>query len=400
MNHFDISTEARHLDSLASKLLVSSMIAAVIGLGGSVFISMQSEHGLERFLGTYLISFAYFLSLSLGALFFVLLQHVTRSGWSVTVRRIAEGLAANVIVMALLAVPIIYGMSHLYHWAHPGAADHDALLAGKVAFLNPSFFTIRIAIYFAIWIGLSWFLFRTSTKQDESHDPQLTLRMERLSAPGMILYALSTNFAAFDILMSLDPHWFSTIFGVYYFASSVVIFFAMMAMILLFLQRSGRLTRVVTIEHYHDVGKLLFAFTVFWAYIAFSQYMLIWYANLPEETGWFLKRQTGDWVLVSVALLFGHFILPFFALISRHAKRRPVVLAIAGLWMAAMHYLDLYWLAMPEMSTNPVFGLLDVLVFFGIGGVFAAGFVYRMRKHSLVCEGDPRLNEAINFENA
>jgi len=400
MKEFDISTEARRLESLAPKLLIVSLVAAVVGLGGSAAMTLQTEGGVDRFLGSYLISFAYFLSLSLGALFFVLLQHVTRAGWSVTVRRIAEGLAANVVVLALLVVPIVYGMGHLYHWSHPGVADHDAILAGKVGFLNPTFFTIRIVLYFTIWIALSWFMFRTSTKQDESRDPQATLRMERFGAPGMILFALSANFAAFDLLMSLDPHWFSTIFGVYYFASSVVIFFAMMAMILVALQSSGRLTRVVTIEHYHDIGKFLFAFVVFWAYIAFSQYMLIWYGNLPEETGWFLKRQTEAWVPVSLALLFGHFVLPFFALISRHVKRRPRLLAVGALWMAAMHYLDLYWLAMPELSTDPVFGLVDILIFLGIGGVFVAGFTLRMRRHSLIPDGDPRLNESIAFENA
>ncbi len=402
MHHdtIDISTEPRRLEQLAPRLAVVAAVAALVGLGGAAAVVQGSDGGLDHLLATYLVSFTYFLSLSLGALFFVLIQHVTRAGWSVVVRRIAEALAANVVVVALLAIPVVAGMHHLYHWSHAEAVAGDAILAGKAPFLNPTFFTIRVVVYFLIWIGLSWFLFRTSTRQDGSRDPLLTLRMERLSAPGLILFALSVNFAAFDLLMSLDPHWFSTIFGVYYFASSVVCFYAFMPLILVFLQRSGRLGRAVTIEHYHDLGKMLFAFTVFWAYIAFSQYMLIWYGNMPEETGWFLKRQTGDWVWVSLALLFGHFVIPFFALVSRYPKRRPALLAVAGVWMAVMHWVDLYWLAMPELSAGPSFGLVDVLAFVGVGGVFTLGVVLRLRRHPLVPEGDPRLAESLAFENA
>jgi hypothetical protein len=166
------------------------------------------------------------------------------------------------------------------------------------------------------------------------------------------------------------------------------------------LQRAGLLRRAVTTEHYHDLGKMLFAFVVFWAYIAFSQYMLIWYANLPEETGWFLKRQSGDWLAVSIALLVGHFIIPFLVLISRFLKRRPALLVIPAAWMVLMHWLDLYWLAMPELSREGApFGVMDVLCFVGLGGLFLMGLVLWLRRHSLVPEKDPRLGESLAFEN-
>ena len=271
------------------------------------------------------MTFAFFLSISLGGLFFVLLEHCTRAGWSVVARRVAEAIAANVWLMAVLAIPVVLGMHHLYHWSDAAAVAHDPLIEAKVGFLNPTFFMIRLAIYFTIWGVMATFLYRTSLAQDASGDPALTLRMERLSAPGMVLFALSLNFAAFDLLMSLDPHWFSTIFGVYYFAASVVAFFAVMPKVLWALQSRGILKNAITVEHYHDFGKLLFAFVVFWAYIAFSQYMLIWYANVPEETEWFLKRQTGEWTTVSLLLIFGHFVVPFLLLVSRFIKRRPLL---------------------------------------------------------------------------
>jgi hypothetical protein len=216
-NVLDITTEKRHLNGVMGPALIVCAVMAVIGIGGSLILANTTEHGVEHLLETYLVSFAFFLAISLGALFFVLLQHCTRAGWSVVIRRVSEAVASNVWVMALLAIPVVYGIPHLYHWADVGAIAHDPLLAAKAGYLNPAFFVARLVIYFLIWGGMASFLHRTSVAQDASGDPRLTLRMERLSAPGMLLFALTINFAAFDLLMSLDPHWFSTIFGVYYF---------------------------------------------------------------------------------------------------------------------------------------------------------------------------------------
>ncbi len=394
---FDISSESTRLDDLAPSALRFSGGVAAVGLGGAVIAAFFSQGGLDRLLQTYLVSFAFVLSLALGGLFFVLLQHVTRAGWSVVVRRVAEGMAGNVLLAALLAIPVVLGMSRLYHWMHPHG---DPVLEAKTGYLNPVFFVIRLVVYFAVWGLLARTFHRRSTEQDTSGDPALTVGMERLSAPGIVLFALAINFAAFDLLMSLDPHWFSTIFGVYYFSGSVVGFLAVAPVALVALQRAGRLRHAVSVEHYHDLGKLLFAFIVFWAYIAFSQYMLIWYGNLPEETEWFLKRQSGGWSWVSLALLFGHFVIPFLALLSRFVKRRPMLLAGAGVWMLAMHWLDLYWLVMPEFSPEAVlFGPVDVLCLVGLLGLYAGGTVLWLRRHPLLPERDPRLSESLAFEN-
>ncbi len=397
----DITTENRRLNGVVRPALIVCAALAVTGVAGSLLVAGSAEHGMEQLLETYLVSFSFFLAISLGGLFFVLLQHCTRAGWSVVVRRIAEAVAANVWLMAVLAIPVVLGMNHLYHWTDAAAAAHDPLLAGKVGFLNPGFFVIRLIVYFLVWGLMASVLHRTSVAQDSSGDPALTLRMERLSALGMVFFALSINFAAFDLLMSLDAHWFSTIFGVYYFSVSVVVFLAVMPKILYALQFRGFLKNAITVEHYHDFGKLLFGFVVFWAYIAFSQYMLIWYGNIPEETEWFLKRQTGDWTTVSLILIFGHFVLPFLLLVSRAIKRRPALLAITGGYVAVMCWIDLYWLVMPEFSPGVArFGLLDIFCFLGLNGVFSAGILLRLRRHSLVAEKDPRLDESLAFENA
>jgi len=397
----DLTQEVLRIDPVLPRWLGVNVLVAVIGIGGSVALAATREHGWDRLLETYLVSFGLFLALTLGALFFVMLQHVTRAGWSVVVRRIAEAMATNIWLMAVLAVPVVVGMKHLYHWSHMEEAAHDPLLAAKAGFLNPSFFITRLVIYFAIWSVLAWFFHRTSVRQDATSDPAASVRMERAAAPGIILFALSANFAAFDLFMSLDPHWFSTIYGVYFFAVSVVCFFAVMPKTLAGLQFQGVLKNVVTVEHYHDLGKFLFAFNVFWAYIAFSQYMLIWYGNIPEETEWFLKRQTGDWTWVSLALIVFHFVIPFLMLISRTVKRRPMLLAGVGVYMVLMTWMDREWcVGIPLSPGVAPFGLMDILCFAGMTGLYSTVFALRLKRHSLIPAGDPRLRESIVFENA
>jgi hypothetical protein len=329
----------------------------------------------------------------------VLVHHSTQAGWSVVVRRIGENAMATLPWMALLFVPpLIFGMSDLFPWSHADAVAKDPLLQHKQAYLNPTFFLIRTLAYFAIWTVLALRLGSLSRLQDKTGDHDLTRRMRRMSAPGLILFALSITFFAFDWVMSLDPHWYSTIFGVYFFAGSVMAFFAFMTLIAL--GQRDLLPRVVSAEHLHDISKLMFAFLVFWAYMAFSQFMLIWYANLPEETGFFAQRLAGSWRPVSIALSLGHFVVPFFFLLPRAVKRNPKTLTIAALWLLAMHALDMYWLVMPSLhvgGTTPSW--LDAAALIGCVGVFLAVFGGSLRRQALVPLRDPRFPESITFEN-
>ena len=396
MGHSQLSgRESRRLGERAAAASGAAAALGLAGLAAGAWLSLRGEGGAQRFFFSYLVNFLFFLSLSLGALFFVVLQHLTRAGWSVVVRRLAEAVAANVGLMAALLAPILaMGMQCLYPWARAEA------LAAKRPYLTVWFFAARCAAYFAVWIWLARQYFKRSVEQDASGDVELTRRMERSSPVAMILFALTTTFASFDFLMSLDPHWFSAIFGVYFFSGCALGFLALLALMAALLQAGGRLQESITPEHYHDIGKLIFAFVGFWAYIAFSQYLLIWYADLPEETAWIERRQTGQWAWASWALLFGHFFIPFLVLLSRFAKRRKGLLACVAVWVLIFHWIDLAWLAMPELSPQrAVPDPVDAALFVGVGGLFVAAGAWRLRHCSLIPERDPRLAESLAFEN-
>ncbi|MBC8367666.1 quinol:cytochrome C oxidoreductase [bacterium] len=399
----------RTVDLTKEKLLLgdfgtrTSRMAAMLGLLGLAATAILAfMGGGERFFQSWLLSFVYFLSISLGALFFVLIQHVTSSGWSVVVRRLAEGIAANLPWLFFFSLPLLFGMDKLYHWADAEHVAHDALLQWKQPYLNLPFFYIRLVIYFAAWTLLSRGYLRSSVRQDSTGDIETSRRMKRWSAPSLVIFGFTLTFASVDFLMSLDAHWFSTMFGVYYFAGSVVGFFAFLPLLSGMLQRKGFLRRSISIEHYHDMGKLIFAFLVFWAYIAFSQYMLIWYSNIPEETTWFLRRQTGSWETWSWFLLAGHFFLPFVGLLSATPKRRGRYLMPFALWVLVMHWVDLYYIIMPEFTAAGSLGfhLLDLTTFLGIGGIWMALLMRTLGKQSLIPLKDPRLAESLAFENA
>ena len=415
--------ENRQLGALAARIAGPAGVGGLVLLVVAVLIAWLGDAGWERFLRAYLVAFCFVLSLSLGGLFFTMLQHLTRAGWSVVLRRIAEGLAGNLRWIWILFIPIAIGLftTNLYPWAH---AVGDPLLEHKEPFLNTTFWLVRAAFYFVVWAGLAHLFVGHSVAQDASGDPRLTLRMQRIAAPGMILYAFTQTFAIIDWVMALEPHWYSTMFGVYFFAASCCGFVATMIILCFSLQRSGRVTESITTEHYQDLGKFLFAFgVVFWAYIAYSQYMLIWYANIPEETGWFAARQLGGWKGLSILLVIGHFLGPFLVLISRHPKRWKGFLAAAALWMLLMHFIDIYWLAMPAVPVELIasvstyaelvaefestyaetydlhWSFVDLLCGLGLLGLAVAGTAAGLRGVSLIPEGDPRLGESLAFEN-
>lgn len=373
---------------------------AIVGILLALWLKYQN--GLSKeFFASYLTAYMYWLSIGLGGLFFILIQYVTRAGWSITVRRIAENVAITLPLMALLSLPLlIWGTHDLYHWTHHHAVESDPILLGKSGYLNLPFFYIRAIIYFTVWCGTALYFFSQSIKQDRTHDPEITRKLTKASPLLILLWALTLTFASFDWIMSLDPHWFSTMFGVYYFAGSAVAIFAFIAFIAIGLRFSGALEEVVTAEHFQDIGKFLFGFCVFWAYIAFSQYMLYWYANIPEETAWFLHRWEGSWKSVSIVLGVGHFAIPFYFLMSRHIKRRLMTLFIGAIWMLAIHYVDLYWQIMPTVhKDNAHFSLMDLATFLAIGGLFMGIFGLALVRNPLVPAKDPRLAESLAHEN-
>jgi len=387
------------LDGLGPRVFAVSGVVGLVGLAATVGLGVAEGDGLRHFGYSYLTSFAFFLSISLGALFFVPIQYVTRASWSIVVRRLAEVMAAALPFMAVLALPVILLAGQVYGWAAPAAAD-DPLLAHKAAFLSPLWFSVRWVVYFALWTWLSWTFWRGSVAQDKSGDLAITRKLENFSGFALVVYALTVALAGMDLLMSMDYIWFSTIFGVYYFSGGLVAFYAVLTLVTMGLQNTGRLTRIISPEHFHDYGKLMFAFTFFWGYIAFSQYMLYWYANIPEETAWYLHRSRHGWGWVSLVVLFAGFVLPFVGLISRYAKRNRRILAFWAAWLIVAQWINLYWVVMPQFAPHFVFSPMDVTAFLGIGGVWLAIVTRLARGRSLVPTRDPRLEDSLRFENA
>ena len=412
------------IGKFGKKLFKAGVGLGVVMLGAAILVGLAKGDDMGRFFHSYVIGFTYFLSIALGALFFVILQHLVRAEWSVVVRRLAEILTMTFPLLGLLAlgliIPLLAGYQHLYLWtvdpvelvkmaADPTTMVNAHLIEGKAGYLNEPFFAGRLVLYVGLGFLISRWFFRKSVEQDGGKHPENTERMRVVSAPMMIVFAFVTAFAAFDLLMTLDPHWFSTIFGVYYFAGNTIMIMAVLALLSMALQKAGKIQHSVTVEHYHDLGKLMFAFVFFWSYIAFSQFMLIWYANVPEETAWFQHRLFTDFKPVSYFLLFGHCVFPFLCLLSRETKRRLKLLAFFAVWMMIMHFVDLWWLVVPEYGHgNPGFSAgvaewrwiaMDVMVWLGMGGLFVAAFARAASKVNLIPTGDPRLASSLRFEN-
>jgi hypothetical protein len=303
--------------------------------------------------------------------------------------------------MAALFLPMLLGLADLYPWAVPGAAEHDALLHWKAPYLNVPFFLVRAAVYFGSWSFIALVYYRGSRRQDETGDSIVSARLRRFAGPALIVLALTQTLASVDWIVSLTPHWYSTMFGVYFFAGSFVGFIALLSILAVAMRLARLLDSVISPEHLHDVGKFLFAFTAFWAYIAFSQFLLIWYANLPEETVWYKARLEGSWMQVSIFLAVGHFVAPFFYLMGRDVKRNGRTLAFGGAWLLLMHYVDLYWQVMPTLHPEGIRpSALDVAAIIAVGGCFVATASWLMRRQALVPLRDPRLPESLAFENA
>jgi hypothetical protein len=378
------------------------LAVGVLGIAGT-FATIGSNK--EHIAYSYLFAFMFALSIALGCLGFVLIQHAVRAGWSVTVRRIAENAAMTLPVFAILFIPIALLAHDIFAWTHE---EHlDDILKAKAPYLNLNFFYVRAAVYFVVWTGLAWFFYSKSKAQDRGGQHALTKQMWFLSGVGILLFGLTQTFAAFDWLMSLQPHWYSTIFGVYFFAGSIIGAYAFMTLVSKGLQNAGLMKTAMTTEHYHDLGKFLFGKTVFWAYIGFSQFFLIWYANIPEETEFFIHRMHHGWGVITWAMPITHFFLPFFFLLSRHVKRHPVGIIVGAVYLMAVHIIDIYWLVMPNFGAHGSGAAphaftdvwIDIAALVGVVGVFIGAFMFFLNRGKVVAIGDPRIEEALAHEN-
>src|SRR5438105_2490741 len=331
---------------------VALVWSAGVGAVGLVLTAVGLAFDAKRTMLSYLVAFLYFLGLALGMLALNMANHAARARWHVVIRRIIEVMHSPLPVFVLLFIPILVFAKHLFVWIDPPASLGKEILDNlrqKSGWLNFPFFIIRAAVYFAVWLVVSELLFRYSVAQDIDGSSRWTRLQRRWGSAGLPLVGFTVTFAAFDWIMSLNPTWYSTLFGVYYISGFFLASLAILTIVVTITRDDpGSFGAHTTPAHFHNLGKLLLAFTAFWGYIAFSQYMLMWHANLPDEVPWFLVRTRGAWKPVSVLLVVGHFIVPFFALLSRDLKLHPRALAVVAGWLLFVHFVDLVWLVMPS----------------------------------------------------
>jgi hypothetical protein len=386
------------------KLPITAIVLGIVCLVAALGLALGNKDKVELLQWSFHTSYIYFLSMALGSLFFVLVQFATRAGWSVVVRRFAENYAATLPIFAVLFIPMLFGFHSLFHHWTSEEAKADKAIQAKAAYLNEEFFTVRGIVYVLIWSILGVYYYRNSVRQDATGDKNITAKLQNRSYMSIALFALSVSFCAFDWIMSLSPHWYSTMLGVYYFAGSIMVVYALMLLTTLAVRGGTKMSNYITTEHIHDLGKLLFGFNVFWTYIAFSQYFLIWYGNIPEETEYYAMRSLGEhgahWLPWSIALMVGHFAVPFLFLMSRHIKRNPLLVGFGAVWMMVIHYVDIHWLIRPNWHSEfNHFGLFDILTLVGIGGLFLGTATLLLARKSLLPQKDPRLAESLAFEN-
>lgn len=388
-----------NLGPLLFGLLVSGAAALIL----CALLALLGSPALrERLLLGWLFGFTVCFTLTVGSLFWVLVHHATDAEWSVVVRRVLETAATSFFYLGLFFIPVLVFAPHLYEWMNTGL--HDPLIDVKRPMMNRPFWGFRAVFYFVFFAVLTYLLRRFSTRQDQTGDPAWTVKMRKATYPCLPLFAICLTGAVIDWLMSLSAHWYSTMWGVYLFAGSAWSSMALLIVIIYYLQRGGYLQGIVTAEHYHIMGKLLLSFTVFWAYIGFSQYFLYWYANIPEEVEYFVRRNTESWNILSTALVFGHFFFPFLLLCSRVMKRTPSYLVKIAIYCLCIQLLDIYIIIIPAGQyeahgfTLLTFAL-SMLSLVAIAAPLAFMFLRNLGKYPLYPLRDPRIVKSLKLTN-
>lgn len=394
MHTSEFTYQRKDLPSSISKIGMTLLVVGVI-LGVAAFFVDHS-----RAVYNYLIAFTFMISIGVGALFLIALEYIVGADWSVPIRRVVEFFAATIPLLALLVIPLLFNIGELFHWSHSEAIAEDEILNAKAPYLNVSFFIIRVFVLIGLWSLFYFFFIKNSKKQDTSKDQKLTKINIRLSAIFIPIFAFTITISAIDWLMSIEPHWFSTIIGVYFFTGTVIAALAAVTLATVLLKENGYLHPAMTNDHLYSLGALLFAFVNFWGYIAFSQYMLIWYADLPEETFWFMQRWEGSWAIFSIGLIIVHFLVPYITLISQPSKMDPKKLKFISVWLLFAHLYDLFWFVMPEMeelSGGYSFSWIDLVFPIAAVGLIILVFNMKAKKENLIPIGDPKLQRGLDF---
>ncbi len=382
--------------SLSAAVLRARRPLLLVGIVGAIACAVGAFATPIQFFRSYLFACVFWSGIALGSLAVLMLRYVTGGAWGVPIRRPLESATRTLPLVALCFVPLLFGLKSLYAWARPEDVARDPLLQHKSAYLNVPFFLGRGAVYVAAWLLLAFFLNRWSKTQDLSPSPALNRRLQLISSGGLVLYGLTITFWSIDWLMSLEPRWYSTMYGVLLIAGQALSALAFVIALTILLARYEPLADVLSPEHLHDLGKLLLAFVMFWAYVSLSQYLIIWSGNLPEEIPWYLKRLQGGWGWFGIALIVLHFALPFLLLLSADANRNPRILATVAVLVVGMRVVDLFWLVRPVFSPRRFeVHWLDLAAFVGLGGLWLSVFLWQLLERPLLPRNDPEFTEAL-----
>ena len=375
--------------------------ALIIGIAGLAASAIGALMSVDQFVQSWLVGFLFCLGLSLGSLGLLMLQHLSGGQWGLVGRLVFEAGSRTLPFVVLLFIPVALRLPTLFEWARPDAAE-NAIIQAKAGYLNPTFFIVRAVIYFAFWLILVTLLNRWSAEQDRGQGttPADSVKFRTVSAPGLLFLIITVTFASVDWVMSLDPEWFSTIFGLLTVVGWGLTTFALTIIVLSKLEQSGVATDILKPRHFHDLGKLMLAFVMLWAYMSFSQFLIIWSGNLPEEIPWYVRRTTGSWGYVAVALVIGHFAFPFILLLSQDLKKRSKMLARVAMFIIFMRLVDVIWLVEPEFRGGTVFPIhwMDITLPLGLFGVWLFVFTRNLRSRALLPRNDPYFKEAFAHE--
>ena len=368
----------------------------ILGAGGLILCGIGAIFTPAQFFHSYLFAYVFWFGIALGSLAISFLHHLTGGRWGAVVRRLLESSTRTLPLLALLFLPILAGLPQLYEWTDAQRVSADHLLKEKAVYLNIPFFVFRTALYFGIWIFLAYLLNRWSRQQDEAESAALLTRFQVIGGAGLLLYGLTMTFASVDWMMSLEPHWFSTIYGLLVITGQVLSAFAFTICVAALLANYKPLSDVISSAQFHDLGNLTLAFVMIWAYLAFSQFLIIWAGNLPEEIPWYIHRLDSGWQWVALLLLLFHFTLPFLLLLSRGTKKNPRLLAGVALGVLFLRVVDLFWLIAPDFHKHGLaVHYMDILLPIGIGGIWIAFYLHQLKSRPLVAVHDPNLKEIL-----
>ena len=383
-------------DALIPELRRHQRTLLTAGSAGLLLSAVGGAFNPTQFFQSYLMAYMFCLGATLGCLALGMVHQLSGGAWGVVLRR-PIGAATRVLpIMTVLFLPIVLGMGHLYSWTHADVVARDEILQHKHLYLNTPFFLVRAAIYFAVWNGIAYFLNAWSLEQDQTGETRLSRRMQALSAGGLLGYGLTITFASFDWLMSIDPHWFSTIYGVLIIGGQGLTAIAFLVVVIAWLSRREPLDALIVPAHFHDAGNLMLAFVMLWAYFSFSQYLIIWSADLPHEIAWYQDRLQTGWRTVGILLVVVHFAAPFLVLLSRRVKRTGAALEKVAMGILAFRLIDLFWLVAPEFHTHGLsVSWLDIVLPVSLSAFWLGCFVWQLRGRAILPVFDPEFEETM-----